>query len=124
MSDLTTALNLTLIGMGMTFASIGALVAGMYLLTALFREKPAIVETSAPTPAEVDIPAETAVDEDTTRYMAAAAAVATALAQARQTASRASKTGAGTAGAWNTYVRGGLLTQRAHYNALRSRNRR
>ncbi|MCD4739502.1 MAG: OadG family protein, partial [Anaerolineae bacterium] len=50
---LTEALGLTVVGMGMTFAALGTLVLGMYLLTMLTVEKkPAVKEESAaPSPA-------------------------------------------------------------------------
>ncbi len=69
------ALWLTLMGMGMTFLAIGALVGLMYLLTALFPEK-AEEETAITSPAEAAAETPTAGDD---RYRAAAAAVILAL---------------------------------------------
>lgn len=77
---LTEALGLTVVGMGMTFAALGTLVLGMYLLTMLTAEKKSAVkeESAAPSPAAAG-PSVSTEDE---RYLAAVAAVAVAVAQA------------------------------------------
>ena len=75
------ALWLTLIGMGMTFAAIGALVLGMYALGSIKPRKAAgeaMAEEAEAAPAAA---AEAALSTAEARYQAAAAAVAVARAQ-------------------------------------------
>lgn len=100
------ALLLTLVGMGMTFTAIGALVLGMVALGAI---KPKAVEAEEDVEApvastEAEIPAADA------RYLAAAAAVSVACAQAV----RESRQPAGApVDQWRGYVRNQNLAQRA-----------
>ncbi|MGC9398723.1 MAG: OadG family protein [Anaerolineae bacterium] len=109
MSDLLLeALRYTLIGMSMTFAALGALVLGMYVLTSVASRKKetASEATSAPTPPV----AQAAESRDEARALAAAAAVAVAVAQA------AGQPGYGHelrgASEWRHYVRQHHLEQR------------
>ncbi|MBN1260183.1 MAG: OadG family protein [Anaerolineae bacterium] len=103
---LTQALMLTLYGMGMTFVAIGALVGGMYLLTALVPEKKP--ETAPETYHETE-----AGDADAQgRYLAAAAAVAVALAQSAP--ATAKKQAAATGSTWSVFVRNQHIRQRSH----------
>ncbi len=48
--SLLQALQLTVVGMGMTFAAIGTLVVGMYLLTALTQKSEKAAPEPPPTP--------------------------------------------------------------------------
>lgn len=139
-STLTAALQLTVIGMGMTFLSIGALTLGMYVLTRLTQEK------EAPAPSDIALEAQAramgadledaqspdAVDlagdpaptpsqgEDARRRQAAAAAVAVALSQHASSGPRYAVSGkdgrAVGADAWTTYVRGQLLSRRVRHD--------
>ncbi|MDX9955923.1 MAG: OadG family transporter subunit [Anaerolineae bacterium] len=103
------ALVLTAIGMGMTFAAIGALVLGMYALGGIkprkSNEAEAVAEEAAPAGAE----AATLPDTADARYLAAVAAVAVARAQsvreARQPANVAPDQ-------WRSHVRSRHLAQR------------
>ncbi len=106
--ELTEALRYTLIGMSMTFGAIGALVLGMYLLTALASPKKEASPESpeAPSTPKVEPVVET---RDEARAMAAAAAVAVALAQDRLGPSAEP---AGTS-QWRRYVRTHHLQQRS-----------
>jgi sodium pump decarboxylase gamma subunit len=108
MSELTQALRYTLIGMGMTFGAIGALVLGMYLLTAVAgrkkKEKSEVAD--APTSPKVAPIAET---RDEARALAAAAAVAVAVSQATERQGIPEPTGTGQ---WRRYVRHHHLEQR------------
>ena len=141
---LSQALLLTLIGMTMTFAAIGLLVGGMYVLTALIKDerpkarKPVVVKVERNVQSEAEAkrisqavfpsitiaPEEvpTANDEDNAnevedRQRAAAVAVALALAiQAISTTNTAPMDG------WNTFVRGHHLAQRQRYAARRHLN--
>jgi len=106
------ALWFTAIGMGMTFLSIGALVVGMYLLTALFPEKKR--QTEAAPDAEIN----EALPEDH-RYLAAAAAVAVAVAQTQ----RAQATPAKAPSQWRTYARNYHIAQCSRHNQKRYRVR-
>lgn len=126
--ELTQAFILTLVGMGMTFAAIGLLVVGMYALTALVKDKPeAAVEEALPAPetpqpmlqklsVEIQRAAAAAVSVAlaeggaSPRYVAAAAAVATAL------SARTVPAGAAVdAGAWNVAVRARRLAWRERH---------
>ena len=110
MPDLTEALRYTLIGMSMTFGAIGALVLGMYLLTAVAsqrKEEASETPETAPAP-KVEPVAET---RDEARAMAAAAAVAVAITQASQQPG-APPEPAGTS-QWRRYVRTHHLQQRS-----------
>ena len=84
---LNQALILTLVGMGMTFASLGLLVLGMYAMTALITDKPrgkkaleAAPETRGVDVALPVVEVAAALPRDAARSRAAAAAVALALA--------------------------------------------
>jgi hypothetical protein len=142
--ELTQALILTLVGMGMTFAAIGGLVAGMYALTALVKDKPEAVEapvtespavspqplvlspqSSLPNPqslapnprhlaAAVAVSIALAEAAQSSRHIAAAAAVATALAE--QSAPAAAPVNAN---AWNMVVRARRLMGRSVYDTRR-----
>jgi Na+-transporting methylmalonyl-CoA/oxaloacetate decarboxylase gamma subunit len=110
---LSEALRYTLIGMGMTFAAIGALVVGMYLLTALApgreaEETPeARVGGAAPEP-----------QAGNDRHRAAVAAVAVALAEASRARSpRGIRPGA--ADRWTTFVRSQHLKRGAPHRRSR-----
>ncbi len=127
MSDvLSQALWLTVIGMGMTFLSIGALVGGIYLLMYLTRTKervpstlPAELATSGTEPLPVGQPATEVPDaESRRRSVAAAVAVAMALAADLPTAPMADSRSM-TTGSWNTYVRALHLSSRSHYMSRR-----
>lgn len=142
------ALQLTGLGMGMTFASIGALVLGMLLLIRITRKRTHAVGGSFGDGSDAPIALmsaaggcpddhiEPAADEPGARV--AAAAVAVALAQDRTPAAAAAAAVAvavassgpvpGAAGvrvahvdAWNGYVRGLHLSARAGYDARRTR---
>jgi Na+-transporting methylmalonyl-CoA/oxaloacetate decarboxylase gamma subunit len=148
MIELEQALILTLVGMGMTFAAIGLLVAGMYAMTAfikdkaddedeLFDEMPAIYEPSPiaghPSPgdsgrndADRRLAAAAAVAtmlaEQQGKMQAAAAAVAAAIATADAAATQTT-TGPqlATSSAWNTAIRVQRLSQRQYHDARRGR---
>lgn len=131
------ALQLTAVGMGMTFLAIGALTLGMYAMTRLTREKVAETAESAvpetvPDTAVASLASWAATDrsgggdsvtgspDDDRRRQAAAAAVAVALAQtagpkARQGAPQL-KSRAGGGDAWTYYVRGLHLSRRARHD--------
>lgn len=116
-------LNLTIVGMGMTFAAIGVLVAGMYGLTTFLAD-----EDASEAPTVSDIPASVAAPDDQAglqidvgRQRAAAAAVAVALAQAED-AYRARRPGQAMSGdAWTAHVRATQLARRDYYTSLRAR---
>jgi hypothetical protein len=143
--SLVQSLQLTLLGMGMTFLSIGALVAGMFLLTRLTAVRVG-GRTRATFPGRVEPPAaETALTEGeallTTRAeiqtefqeglgipddeaaemrrRAAAAAVAVALALQERPAPEVAQAAA--PDAWNVYARSLHLSGRARYESLRGR---
>ncbi len=134
---LARALQLTVWGMGMTFASIGALALGMLALTYLTsgkRRKHSIAEEIS----EEAIEAVLESDAQSTAAQAAAAAVSVALAD--RAAAKAAAAAAAVAvslnegasapradqvsadGAWNGYVRGMHLSRRACYESRRFRN--
>ncbi|MBN1921259.1 MAG: OadG family protein [Anaerolineae bacterium] len=108
------ALVLTAIGMGMTFAAIGALVLGMYVLGGLKPRKSseavAAVEESAASGAATLSPAPaTLPDTEDARTLAAVAAVAVARAQSV----RATRSPANVApDQWRSHVRSRHLNQR------------
>ncbi len=101
---LADSLWLTVVGMGMTFAALGTLVLGMYLMTTLFREKRALEEL-VPAVESIAVPSA----DDTARYRAAAAAVAVALAQVRR--AEGMPLAADEGDVWGAYVRSRQLTQ-------------
>lgn len=124
-------LQLTMLGMGMTFASIGALVVGMYFMTAVTRGKRpraeatlkvqrdggegVSVDSAALEGGHLSLTEESSGDA---KYRAAVAAVAVALteaeAQAPSIAPRVSDA------AWDIYVRGQHVSRRMRYD-LRQR---
>ncbi|HEY88781.1 MAG TPA: OadG family protein [Thermoflexia bacterium] len=109
---LTEALGLTVVGMGMTFAALGVLVLGMYLLTMLTAEKKSAgkgqEECAAPSPIAV-APSVSTTDE---RYLAAVAAVAVAVSQAApQQQRQRSQPG----DQWGLYVRSQQLNARRNH---------
>ena len=107
------ALWLTVVGMGMTFTAIGALVLGMYALTALFPGK------KKQPPAEVTAPVGAAPEPvSADRYRAAVAAVAVAVAQTRLRPAAAAAPVSRFAGdEWTPYVRSHHLAQRDLYSS-------
>ena len=103
------ALWLTLIGMGMTFAAIGALVLGMYALGSIQPRKAAgeaMAEEAEAAPAAA---ASAALSTAEARYQAAAAAVAVARAQARPEVWRPADV---PVDQWRAYVRHQQLLRR------------
>jgi Na+-transporting methylmalonyl-CoA/oxaloacetate decarboxylase gamma subunit len=127
-------LQLTLLGMGMTFASIGALVVGMYLMTAVTRTerskgKSALRghrdegENVSLNNAALGRGALPSTEEsvDDAKYRAAAAAVAVALAEADTDVSSAAPPPASSS-AWDIYIRGRHVSHRTRYD-LRQRRR-
>lgn len=122
---LSQALNLTLVGMGMTFAAIGVLVAGMYALTTFLADEEE-AEEAPEIPEVAEAPADQAalqldVGRYHARYRAAAAAVAVALVQAADTA-RTQPTGRTVAGeSWTAHVRTKQLARREHHDLRRTR---
>jgi len=133
MIELSQALFLTLIGMGMTFAAIGLLVVGMYLMTALIKDKAqddGELPKVAPEPLTEGLAQEgqhrhiaaaaavsVALTEQSPRY-ATAAAAAVAVALTTQSAPPV-VVSAGARNAWNAYVRGQQLSQRRTYDLKR-----
>ncbi|MFP4394092.1 MAG: hypothetical protein ACLFTI_02420 [Anaerolineales bacterium] len=115
---LSQVLLLTLVGMGMTFAAIGVLVAGMFALTTFLADEEAQESPETPVAAPDD---QAALQVDVGRYRAVAAAVAVAVAQATDTyqAQRPARDVAG--GSWTAHVRATQLARRDHYNSLRTR---
>ncbi|MDY0019750.1 MAG: OadG family protein [Anaerolineae bacterium] len=110
MSDLLRqALWYTVIGMGITFLSLGALAVGMYVLTALPTGKKKAEEP----------PTEVAAPQADDRYLAAAAAVSVALAQAQVIR----PTARATSNPWSAYVRSYHLAQRSQHMQPRLRSR-
>lgn len=77
--NLDIALRLTVIGMGVTFAAIGVLVLGMYLMTLLLREHPKPDEDES-------IPLFVREEEEMRRRLAAAIAAAVAVSRETQIA--------------------------------------
>ncbi len=133
---LNQSLLLTLIGMGMTFASIGVLVLGMYAMTAFIKDKANVEEEETPEaapavelepwawgPADNQRPlaaaaaVSVALAEQTSsaRYLAAAAAVAGALATTAPAAVQPAPADASSA--WNAHVRSRNLARRSDYVA-------
>ncbi len=128
------ALVLTGWGMGMTFLALGALVLGMYLMTALVKDKN---ETHTDSDVELVVGAGEDNDEGNLDHLiienkgtarinddqnrAAAAAVAIAIALSQESAEKQYKTPAHIAVpvAWDHYVRGRHLSQRSRYEQLR-----
>lgn len=111
---LSQALWLTLWGMGTTFAAIGVLVGGMYLLTVLFKDRPGEAEAEG----EKEEPAAVSAGADQ-RVVAAVAAVATALAQAGSVLRLpAGETLA--AGSWDSFARSRRLSGRAQHDQRRA----
>ena len=135
MSDLLVqGLQLTVLGMGMTFASIGALVVGMYLMTAVTRTRRSRADVSLTASGDEGerVSLESAAlesgrlsstgdgedeAEDRAKVRAAAAAVAVALAEAEATADAA--TSHPSDNAWDIYVRSRHLSRRTRYDLRR-----
>lgn len=131
---LKSALELTFLGMGMTFLSIGALTLGMYVMTAIFRGKDRAVvpELDRDEVVDADVAVQyrdTAVDangdaaEADRRATAAAVAVALALLDMQLDGAVASAHIAPVVveDAWNAFARGSHLLRRACYDARRFR---
>lgn len=108
---LSQALQLTTWGMGVTFLTIGALVLGMYAMTAVFKDAPEKAEEAEIAPA--------AVPQSDERYLAAAAAVAVALAETHDRLYVAS--GALASSGWVDYSRSHALNQRMQHTFRRVR---
>jgi Na+-transporting methylmalonyl-CoA/oxaloacetate decarboxylase gamma subunit len=120
MSDLLSqALWFTLVGMGMTFAAIGALVLGMYLLTYLFPER-SQEEAEVPAPPTEVEEEKGAAREAERRRLAAVAAAAVAVAQA-STAPSADEGAGGAVDQWRSFVRSQHLTHRTPHAGYRRR---
>jgi Na+-transporting methylmalonyl-CoA/oxaloacetate decarboxylase gamma subunit len=128
------ALELTVLGMGMTFLSLGALTLGMYAMTMLFRgkDKAEVLESDADLPVGDAVAAyregefvDDAGAGEAARRKAAAAAVAVALALSEAESDRASKQVSRPATAdqdpWNAFARSLHLSRRAHYEGRRYR---
>jgi len=128
MSDtLLQALWLTLIGMGMTFLSIGALVGGIFLLTHLTRTRrsePASLPNKATSSGEeiygapASAVAQPALGEDVgyrRRAVAVAVVAALALAEGERKVPPLVSSGSG----WDAFVRGRQLSSRANYESRR-----
>ena len=126
-------LQLTVLGMGMTFAAIGALVIGMYVMTAVTRtRRPDVGATRTDGQEEggrvsldgAALESETLSSAeksgDNARYRAAVAAVAVALAEAGQRTAEEMPRQSGDV--WDLYVRGRHLSRRMRYD-LRQRRR-
>lgn len=139
---LIAALQLTVVGIGMTFLSIGALTLGMYVMTKLTQAKPEDAALPDTLVAEAGDEATLAVTSGTwqdetksvsgeaaRRRQAAAAAVALALAQAalarspRFDAPQQSGDASGVVDTWTSYVREQHLSRRIRHD-LRSSHRR
>ena len=106
------ALVLTVWGMGVTFATIGALVLGMYALTALLADAPESAADETPDAA----PAPSVPDA---RQLAAVAAVAVALASAQPAVVAPAPTSA-TQG-WSGYARNQALNRLTQHQSRRAR---
>lgn len=113
------ALWLTVIGMGMTFLSIGALVVGIYLLTRLTRPR-----TSAPvshpneaisTDGEIRVATEQPTRGSVVDYRRRAAAVAVATALALAEGERRVLPEASAGAGWDAYVRARHLSSRENH---------
>ena len=137
MTDLLNqALILTVWGMGMTFAALGALVIGMYLITAWSKDKTdahseneelfeASAETDSPSSDQEYRAIENQVNVQNAEalHMAAAAGVAVALALTLESDVEKHDTPVPAAfpAAWDYYVRGRHLSQRSRFEQLRQR---
>ncbi len=144
--SLAQSLQLTILGMGMTFLSIGALVAGMFLLTRLTavragagagisaaaRVEPpaaeaALIEGEAllTTRSEIHFTPQEGMqlagDDAEIRRRVAAAAVAVGLALQERSAPAPEAAQPAAADAWNIYARSLHLSGRARYVSLRGR---
>ncbi len=141
---LVQALKLTVVGMGMTFLSIGALIGGMYVLTGLATDKPqgeAMQDPHLPAPESPEmlsrgrdiaavaavstaVAATSAAEKEGARdpkHIAAAAAVAAAVAtQSSLTQPAPVASPQPSVDIWTLHVRSQQLAQRAHYDALRA----
>lgn len=144
-TSMTQAFTLTLVGMGMTFAAIGLLVLGMYVMTALIKDTRPVTRKAVVIKVEKNLQSEATARKITAavfpgititptaeprkssreeegsqnredRYRAAAAAVAIALA-AQATA--VPTVGVTATDGWNTFVRGQRLAQRQRYHTHR-----
>ncbi len=116
LESLVDALWLTVIGMAMTFGALGALVLGMYAMTALIRDRQA--DETEPAGSAAPDPEPSAVVEDQGRYIAAAAAVAAALAQAETRPALGNRASAGATtevDPWTPYVRNRHIAQRDRF---------
>ncbi len=119
---LSQAVLLTLIGMGMTFAAIGVLVAGMFALTTFLADGGKESSESPEMPAAIEASDDRArLHIDVGRQRAAAAAVAVALAQATDTYQAKRLSHAATGESWTAHVRATQLARRDYYNSLRTR---
>lgn len=131
MNNLQSALELTVVGMGMTFLSIGALALGMYLMTILLRAK-----GEAPSPKADREEQDMKREEEMQSYRsgelpsadvcrrAAAAAVAVAMAVAASGKRQPTREPGGYPPAhetWNGFARSRHLSGRLQYEARRSR---
>jgi Na+-transporting methylmalonyl-CoA/oxaloacetate decarboxylase gamma subunit len=131
------ALKLTVVGMGMTFGAIGALIGGMYLLTGLTTDrsqgaamkrlnptKPSGAETAGREVAAAAVAAVAAAAEEEDardpKHIAAVAAVTAALASAMPDTAAPGTTPRLPMDVWTLHVRSQQLTHRTHYNALRA----
>jgi Na+-transporting methylmalonyl-CoA/oxaloacetate decarboxylase gamma subunit len=131
------ALKLTIVGMGMTFGSIGALIGGMYLLTGLAMDRPqgAAMKRYSPTkPARTETPgrdvaavaavsAALAEEKDARdpKHIAAVAAVTAALASVTADTAAPGAPPQPLMDVWTLQARSQQLARRAHYNALHAR---
>jgi len=121
--SLVQALALTGIGMGMTFAAIGVLVLGMYLMTALIKDRQPAGQAA---PSSASVPDSNASPEpllpastSTALYKAAAAAVAVALAELPQAES--TRGWPLPVSGWSESVRAQHLAGRQRYDLRRAR---
>ncbi len=105
------ALMLTLIGMGMTFAAIGALVLGMYALGGIKPRKSFSAEEDENVEEPVVMQEEGAAPLADARYIAVAVAVAVARAQVTRSYQRPASA---PVDQWRGYVRNRHLAQREH----------
>ncbi|MCU0519368.1 MAG: hypothetical protein MUF84_01545 [Anaerolineae bacterium] len=119
------ALWLTIVGMGMTFLSIGALVGGIFLLTHLTRAKENAPSTlTEPTQSATGgTPAVSSIwdaPDAEIRRRAVAAAVGVAMALTAQVrVEPAVDLGVTATDAWSAYVRGQQLSSRSRYESRR-----
>ncbi len=126
---LVQGLKLTILGMGMTFASIGALVVGMYLMTAVTRTRQTRTDLALVEPGtegegvsleREEIASTTVRSTRDAKYRAAASAVAVALAEDAQRQSAGMPRGS--EAAWDIFVRNRHVSRRTRYD-LRQRPR-